>query len=139
MNQPLPVRVPGHCGRVLIIDDEPGIRKLAVRALGADGFHVDAAGEPGRGLSLALAGCYDLVVLDLELPGADGADLLRRILTGLPGQAVMIWSASADNSAVRSRCLNLGARGYLSKTVPLAEFRSSVRHLAGDPRGRFAG
>ncbi len=129
LNQPAPARRPGCRGRVLVIDDEPGIRRLAVRALGADGFHVDAAGEAGHGLDLALAGCYDLVVLDLELPGADGAGLLWRILTGRPGQAVMIWSASAD-AAARRRCLGLGARGYLSKAAP---WRSSAPACVTSP------
>lgn len=119
---------PGQAGRVLVIDDEPGIRRLAVRALGVAGFRVDETAVGGHGLRLALAESYDLVLLDVGLPDVDGVSLLRRILAERPGQAVMMWSASAD-ADTRHQCLRLGARGYLPKPVPVAELISSVRRI----------
>ena len=66
--------------RVLMIDDEPGIRKLVTRALSSAGFEVVCAADGTRGLQMAREGHHELVVLDLLLPGIDGVTVLRRLM-----------------------------------------------------------
>ena len=73
--------------RILVIDDERGIRSLTARALSAAGFTVALAATGCQGLSIALREPCDLVVLDLHLPDLDGEELLRRLRRERPRQA----------------------------------------------------
>ena len=65
-------------GRVLLIDDEQRILNFVRRGLEAEGMEVDEARSGHEGLALALARPFDLVVLDLVMPGIDGHEVLRR-------------------------------------------------------------
>ena len=116
--------------RVLVIEDEPGIRSFAVRALRDAGFTVDQAAGGREGLRIARSEPPDVVLLDLRLPDLHGEEVLRCLRREQPGQAVVVWSATADPAA-ESRCLVLGARTCLRKPVPLAEL---VGSLSGQAR-----
>jgi two-component system KDP operon response regulator KdpE len=116
-----PAAAPGR--RVLVIDDEPGIRNFATRALGSAGFAVTEAAGGHEGLEIALSDPPDLVLLDLGLPDLDGEEVLRRLQRERPHQPVLVWSATTDRDAER-RCLSLGARAYLHKPVSLGELVS---------------
>ena len=94
--------------RVLVVDDEPRIVSFVARALTAEGFRVDGAQDGLRGLDLARTGRYELVVLDLLLPGMDGVTLLRRLIDERPQQRVLVLSALSDVKE-KVRCLELGA------------------------------
>jgi two-component system KDP operon response regulator KdpE len=113
--------------RILVIDDEPGIRSFAARALSAAGFAVAEAAGGHQGLRAALTDPPDLVLLDLGLPDLDGEQVLRHLIQQRPHQAVLVWSATADHDAKR-RCLSLGAHAYLRKPVSVAELLSCITH-----------
>ncbi len=124
-------------GSVLFVDDEPRIVGFVTRAL--DDLGIDVAGEVDsrRALRRVLDDSFDLVLLDLMMPGIDGVTFLRRILAARPSQRVMVISALSD---VRSkvRCLELGAIDFLPKPFALAELVARVRvHLrrGGDEPG----
>jgi DNA-binding response OmpR family regulator len=112
--------------RVLVVDDEPRIVSFVARALTAEGFRVDGAQDGLRGLDLARTGRYELVVLDLLLPGMDGVTVLRRLIDERPQQRVVVLSALSDVKE-KVRCLELGASDYLSKPFALAELVARVR------------
>ena len=111
--------------RVLVIEDEPGIRCFAVRALRDAGFTVDQAAGGREGLRIARSQPPDAVLLDLRLPDLHGEEVLRYLRREQPDQAVVVWSATADRAAER-RCLVLGARTCLRKPVSLAELVGSL-------------
>jgi two-component system, OmpR family, KDP operon response regulator KdpE len=113
--------------RILVIDDEPGIRSFATRALGLAGFTVAEAAGGHEGLKIALTDPADLVLLDLGLPDLDGEEVLRQLIQERPGQAVLVWSATADHDAER-RCRSLGAHAYLHKPVFMGELLSCIAH-----------
>jgi DNA-binding response OmpR family regulator len=118
--------------RVLVIDDEEAIRSALSRALAAEGLLIDLAETASDGLKRALDEAYDLVILDLLMPGTDGFAVLRQLLRERPGQTVLVLSCLAD---VRSKvdCLDLGARDYLTKPFSLDELLARVRNqLRGD-------
>jgi two-component system, OmpR family, response regulator len=118
--------------RVLVVDDEEAIRSALSRALAAEGLLTDLAETASDGLKRALAEAYDLVILDLLMPDADGFAVLRQLLRGRPGQTVLVLSCLAD---VRSKvdCFDLGARDYLTKPFSLDELLARVRNqLRGD-------
>jgi two-component system, OmpR family, copper resistance phosphate regulon response regulator CusR len=113
-------------GRILVIDDEQRILNFVHRGLEAEGMAVDSARDGGEGLRLALAKNYDLVVLDLVMPGLDGQAVLRHILERKPSQPILILSALND-TASKVRCLELGAEDYISKPFSLEELLARVR------------
>jgi DNA-binding response OmpR family regulator len=113
-------------GRILVIDDEQRILNFVHRGLEAEGMSVDSAREAEEGLRLALTNMYDLVVLDLVMPGLDGQAVLRRILERKPSQPVLILSALNDTTSKVS-CLELGAEDYISKPFSLEELLARVR------------
>src|SRR4051794_13400181 len=93
---------------VLIIDDEPRIVDFVSRALSANGLTVDTATDSERGLELAQTGDYDLVVLDLMMPGVSGMGVLRQLIQARPHQRVLVLSALSDVES-KVRALELGA------------------------------
>ena len=118
--------------RILVIDDEEAIRSALSRALAAEGLLIDLAETASDGLERALEEAYDLVILDLLMPGTDGFSVLRQLLRDRPGQTVLVLSCLAD---VRHKvdCFDLGARDYLTKPFSLAELLARVRNqLRGD-------
>jgi DNA-binding response OmpR family regulator len=111
--------------RVLVIDDEPKIADFVSRALSANGLAVDSATDGARGLELARTGEYDLVVLDLMMPGVNGMGVLRGTIEACPQQRVLVLSALSDVDS-KVRCLELGAADYLTKPFALAELVARV-------------
>jgi two-component system, OmpR family, response regulator len=112
--------------RILIIDDEPGIRSFIGRALGAAGFQTDSAASGTEALRQAVLSHYDLVVLDLVMPDMSGRDVLDQLLAARPDQSVMVLSCLAD-VATKVDCLERGARDYLTKPFSLAELLARIR------------
>jgi DNA-binding response OmpR family regulator len=122
-------------GRILLVDDEQAIRSALGRALTAEGHTVHFAENGPEGLGQALAAAYDLVILDLLMPGMDGRTVLRQLLYDRPAQAVLVLSALADVKC-KVDCLELGARDYLTKPFSLAELLARVHtQLRGEGLG----
>jgi DNA-binding response OmpR family regulator len=111
--------------RILVIDDEPNIVSFVRRALTAGGYGADGATEGARGLELALTDMYELIVLDLLMPGMDGATVLEQTLRRRPRQQVLVLSALSDLET-KVRCFQLGAADYLVKPFALAELLARV-------------
>jgi DNA-binding response OmpR family regulator len=116
---------------VLVVDDEPRIASFVSRALSAEGFRVDTASDGLHG-DLARSGRYELVVLDLLLPGMDGVSVLERLMGERPHQRVLVLSALSDVEE-KVRCLELGASDYLSKPFALKELVARVRARLRQP------
>jgi two-component system copper resistance phosphate regulon response regulator CusR len=112
--------------RILVIEDEPRILGFLTRGLEAEGFVVDAARNGAGGLKRALRDNYDLVLLDLLLPGLDGLSVLRELNTARPDLPVMIVSARSD-LPTKLRGFGLGAADYLSKPFSFDELIARVR------------
>jgi DNA-binding response OmpR family regulator len=112
--------------RILLIDDEPRILDFIARGLRSEGFEVDVASNGVQGLDMALSGRYDMIVLDLLMPGLDGTSVLRDVVDRRPDQPVIILSALSDpDSKVGS--LDLGADDYLTKPFVLDELIARIR------------
>lgn len=122
-NQPSRTALPG---KILVVDDEQRILRFLVRGLQAEGFAVDAADNGADGLHKALEGGYDLVILDLLMPGMDGASVLRQLVARRPTQAVLVLSC-LNATATKVRLLEAGAEDYLAKPFSLDELLARVR------------
>jgi two-component system OmpR family response regulator len=112
--------------RILVADDEPGIRAFIGRALDAAGYATDFAGTGAEVLRRALTGHYDLIILDLVMPELAGQVVLERLLAARPEQAVLVLSCLGD-VASKVECLERGAQDYLTKPFSLAELLARVR------------
>jgi len=113
-------------GRILVVDDEQRILRFVVRGLQAEGFMVDSADNGADGLRKALEGRYDLVILDLLMPGMDGASVLRQLVAKRPAQAVLVLSCLTA-TATKVRCLEAGPR----TTSPSRSPSTSCWHGSG--------
>jgi two-component system, OmpR family, response regulator len=112
--------------RILLIDDEPRILNFVSRALTAEGFDIETAQGGQAGIDAAVANGFDLIILDLRMPGVDGTTVLQRVLARKPDQAVLVLSALGD-PASKVRALDLGADDYLIKPFSLSELVARVR------------
>jgi DNA-binding response OmpR family regulator len=112
-------------GRILVIDDEDRILDFVARGLRCEGYEVDAADDARKGLETALAQRYDLVILDLLMPGLPGVTVLDRILQQKPRQAVIVLSCLTDTTS-RIQCLGLGADDYVAKPFNFEELTLRV-------------
>jgi two-component system, OmpR family, KDP operon response regulator KdpE len=112
-------------GRVLVVDDEPQIRRALAVNLKARGYDVDQAASGEEALHLAAARHPDVVLLDLGLPGIDGLEVIRglRGWTSVPIVVLSVREAEADKVAA----LDLGADDYLTKPFGMNELLARLR------------
>ncbi|MCH4152033.1 MAG: response regulator transcription factor [Sphingobium sp.] len=119
---------------ILIVDDEPAIRRLLHASLARAGYHVVEAGSARETLAALHIDKPEIVLLDLGLPDRDGLELIPIITTA--GSAVVVVSAR-DATDQKVAALDLGADDYVSKPFDseevLARIRAALRHrLAGE-------
>lgn len=112
--------------RVLVIEDDDRIARLVSRALTGDGHGVERAARGGEGLNEALAGDFDLIVLDLMLPDMMGTQVLDRLVEVRPEQRVLVLSAVPE-IGTRVAVLEKGAADFLGKPFAVAELLARVR------------
>ena len=114
-------------GRILVVDDEPEIRRAVGRALGARGYTVESAADGERAVDVAPAFAPDLVVLDLNLPGIDGLSVCRQIRSW--SQVPIIVLSVREDESDKVAALDLGADDYLTKPFGIDELLARVRAL----------
>lgn len=124
---PSRVETPQMPAHVLVIDDEPQIRKFLRISLAAQGYQVSEAATGADGLAQAALGQPDLVILDLGLPDRDGQDVLveLREWSAVP---VLVLSVRADERE-KVRALDAGANDYVTKPFGIQEFLARTRAL----------
>ena len=121
--------------RVLVIEDDTHIRDLIVLHLGLEGLETEAVGDGLDGLARANSQVYDVVVLDLMLPGMDGVSICRAIRREGPNQDVPIMMLTARREeSDKVLGLESGADDYLAKPFGIRELVARVRALLRRPR-----
>src|SRR5712691_13364261 len=98
--------------RILLVEDETKVARFVARGLTADHFAVDTAADGTSGLELATTYHYDLIILDLMLPGLNGTEVLRQIRRKDTNVPVLVLSAR-DALADKIGNIELGADDYL--------------------------
>lgn len=110
---------------ILAIEDDAAIRRGVVDALRFKGFKVLEAGHGATGLQLATTASYDLLLLDLALPGVPGMEILKAVRRLLPNQPVIILTAKGDERD-RVDGLQAGADDYIVKPFSVKELLARV-------------
>ena len=99
--------------KILIIEDDPQIAKIERDYLAVNDFEVDTASNGDVGIQAALIGGYDLILLDLMLPGADGFEVCKRLRGSLDTPIIMVTAKQEDIDTIRG--LGTGADDYITK------------------------
>ncbi len=118
--------------KLLIVEDSERLRRSLREGLCRSGFTVDVAADGHEGLAFAELYEYDVIVLDLMLPGLDGLSLLAKLRRGGNGARVLILSAK-DQIDDRVRGLDVGADDYLVKPFSFEELVARIRALNRRP------
>ena len=115
--------------RLLVVEDEPDLLDALVRGLAREGYAADGAADGESALEMAMVNEYDLVVLDLGLPGIDGLEVCRRVRARTRPPLVLVLTA---RDAVEDRVagLDAGADDYLAKPFDFRELTARLRALA---------
>lgn len=114
--------------KILLIEDYAPLRESMVQGLRENGYTVDATGDGEEGLWYASTGEYDVVVLDIRLPGMDGLKVLKKLREQKNRVHVLIVTAR-DTVDDRVKGLDLGADDYLVKPFEFSELLARVRAL----------
>jgi len=113
--------------RILIVEDEPAISEAVEYALRAEGFEVEAVDDGNTALTQARARAYDLLVLDLMLPGLSGVEVCRQLRDENPVPILMLTAKDAEVDRVLG--LEVGADDYVTKPFSVPELVARVRAL----------
>jgi two-component system response regulator RegX3 len=106
--------------RILVVEDEEAIRTGLIDVLVFHGYEVDSAATGPNGLEKALTGTFDLILLDIMLPGMDGFEICNRIRTEDRNQAIIMLTAkTSDEDIVQG--LKLGADDYVPKPFSIQQ------------------
>src|ERR1700683_4730006 len=113
-------------GKVLIVDDEPSIRRAIRTTFGTLGFHIAEAVTGEQALPLLGAGNFDAVLWDVTMPGMGGLEACREIRRQFPRMAVLMLTVR-DNEDDKVEALDAGADDYVTKPFPIRELVARVR------------
>ena len=119
--------------KILIIEDEEAIADLEKDYLELSGFQVEIEHEGDKGLERAMTSEYDLIILDLMLPGMDGFEICRRIRDEKNIPILMVSAKKDDIDKIRG--LGLGADDYMTKPFSPSELVARVRPILPATQG----
>jgi len=128
--------------RILLVEDDPDIADLLELHLTDEGYAVDVVDDGDDGLDQALGGDYDLVVLDIMLPGTDGFDICRRLRQEKQTMPILMVTAKTEE-VDKVLGLELGADDYITKPFSIREVLARVkaifRRVEVDQEGQRSG
>ena len=113
--------------RILVVDDEPAIVDAVSYALRSEGFEVESRSDGEGALEAALTEAFDLLILDLRLPGLSGIEVCRRVRAA--SQVPILILSARDAEVDRVLGLESGADDYVTKPFSIAELASRVRAI----------
>src|SRR5437867_7732100 len=124
--------------RVLVVEDEPNIRELVCLHLGLEGYACDGVGDGREALTRAEAQRFDLLVLDVMIPGLDGLSLCRAVRNGRTNHDVpiLILTARREESD-KVVGLESGADDYVTKPFSIRELLARIKALMRRPRSTW--
>ena len=111
--------------RILVVDDEPSIRKALSMGLASDEFEVDVASDGNKGILLGARKKYDILIVDLCLPDIYGLEVIEKIKLGTPEIISIIITGNTDmESSIES--IRLGVSDYIEKPLDLKTIKDAI-------------
>jgi two-component system KDP operon response regulator KdpE len=128
-------------GTVLVVDDEPGIRRALRGALSNLGFIADEAGTGEQGIDLAKRHRYDAILIDINMPGIGGIETCRELRKSSPDLGILMLTVR-DGEDDKVEALDAGADDYVTKPFAMRELTARLRavqrgHMAVDVAPAF--
>lgn len=117
--------------RILIVDDQQGIRLLLKEVFEREGYETLIAGSGKEALELTEQACPDMVLMDMKMPGMDGIELLKRLKKRRHDCKVIMMTAYGEMGVIEES-MNWGVVRYFTKPFDVFELRDAVRELIGD-------
>ncbi|MBI5244325.1 MAG: response regulator [Elusimicrobia bacterium] len=114
--------------RILAVDDATAMLRLLWRVLEQRGFAVDTAGDHSTALAMAGRGDYQLILLDMHMPGVSLRETVDGFKAALPDTPVLLMTGDADASLIEE-ARALGAYGPIMKPIDMAELEETIRRL----------
>jgi DNA-binding response OmpR family regulator len=128
----LPDPAPTATGRILVVDDEPHIRRVLEAMLGKEGYEVHSASDGEEGLAVIAAGGVNLVILDLLMPGTHGLEVLARIRSDPEkGTTPVIILTAKGQDIDREAAFAGGADDFMTKPFSPKKLVARIRELLG--------
>ena len=112
-------------GNLLIVDDDLAIRNVICRKMQANGYYSIAVANGEEALETIAAQTFDLVLLDVKMPGPSGMEILPRIVANYPDVGVVMITA-VDDTQTAVEAIQLGAYDYLTKPFSLEELSARI-------------
>jgi len=122
----------GSAGSVLIVDDDPGIRRALGATLTALGYRADEASSGEHGIDLATRNQYDAILLDINMPGRGGIETCRDLRLRLPAAGILMVTVR-DSEDDKVEALDAGADDFITKPFVIPELTARLRAIR---RGR---
>ena len=117
---------------ILIVDDEVEIGKLFKKVLVQEGYSVTAANSGKKALNLCRKTTFDLIYLDIVMPGMDGIAVFKKIKEISPKIKIVFFTGKLIEDKVAAMCLKEGATGFLRKPIPLEKLVSYTQNILKD-------
>lgn len=125
-------------GSVLLIEDHQDIAEMVFAYLERRGYDLDYAADGVTGLHLAVSNSYDVIVLDLMLPGLDGIELCRKLREEARRDTPLLMLTARDTLTDKLTGLDVGADDYLVKPFEIQELEARIRALVRRRRGQVS-
>lgn len=120
--------------KILIVEDDKNIAEIIDYNLMRQGYETEVANDGERGLALALSGGFDLILLDVMLPGIDGFEICRRVRQRMDTPIIMLTAREEERDKVMG--LDLGADDYMTKPFSnpelLSRIKANIRRYSGE-------
>jgi two-component system, OmpR family, KDP operon response regulator KdpE len=117
-------------GKVLVVDDESSLRRVLRATLASLGFEVEEASTGEQAVAMLGACQYDVVLLDVEMPGKGGIETCKEI-KGLSRRPVVLMLTVRDGAEDRARAFEAGADDYVTKPFHLSDLVARIRTARG--------
>jgi two-component system KDP operon response regulator KdpE len=125
-------------GKILIVDDEPSLRRALFVTLTALGFEIVEASTGEQALALVGSNCCDVVLLDIEMPGMGGIEACRELRRRDPYLQIMMLSVRGGEED-KVMAFNAGADDYVTKPFPVPDLLARLRAAVRRSTAMFAG
>jgi len=114
--------------KILIVDDQPGIRVLLQEVLKKEGYDIQTAGSGVEAISLLEAEHFDALLTDMKLPGMNGVDILQRVQAKAEQMVIMMMTAYGEMELIE-QAKSLGAKHFFTKPFNIIEVRETINNL----------
>jgi DNA-binding response OmpR family regulator len=124
---------------ILLVEDDANVASLLIRSLSEEGYEISLAPDGTTGLEMAMSNDFDMIILDIMLPGINGLEICRKVRASGNNKPVLMLTALGTTQNIVTG-LDSGADDYLVKPYKLAELQARVRSMmrrgsgVGDPQ-----